>query len=410
MQTLERSSVSDKRQSGAQKSPGLFKGTAFFVALLVFIGINFAFDSASHGKRNIAEVKRQSKEEQAKKIAPRHSWGWWLSKLYQDEAKAPDVVVFGSSLLGSAHVSVDASYLIQLLDVLTHRHLRFLEKQISDRAGHSVSVFSLGSPGEMISDYYAISKTLIFDPIQNKSSVLKKPKLVIATIAPRDFVDNTLPYPAATDHYQFFSNYSELSQMDREAYPDLFARIGSEIERLPIKRLSRKTVTPYAELARADAAETGKLSIKPGDCLVPAGAVPKQADNTKEYEERFKNPFSANYNAEMHFFDVWLAEMKKNNIPVMVVCMPTTAANRNLLPARFWQDFRARVSAACKENNADWYDLSDCIIFQQSDYLDTVHLNAYGALRLFPVIAERMLIFPPAAKALSSAEANNQSR
>jgi lysophospholipase L1-like esterase len=81
--------------------------------------------------------------------------------------------------------------------------------------------------------------------------------------------------------------------------------------------------------------------------------------------------------------------------------MPTTAANRNLLPASFWQDFRSKIAAVCKENNADWYDLSDCGLFQQSDYLDTVHLNAYGAIRLFPVLAERMTMFEPAKKALS---------
>lgn len=394
MQTLEKKPACQK-QVQEKKSKGVFAGTAFFVASLLFLVINAGLNQSSQKtKRQIAEIIRQAQEEQSRKDSPRHSWAWWLSKMYEEESTAPDVVIFGSSLLGSAHASVDATFLTQLIDVLTHRHVSFLEKQISDRAGRPVSVFSLGCPGEMISDAYAMSKTLFLEGS-------KKPKLVIATIAPRDFVDSTLPYPAVTDHYKFFSNYADLSKMDAAAYPEFFSRLGAEIERLPLKKLSKQQLSPYAEITRSDMDQSGKFGIKPGDSLVPAGVVPKQVDNTKEYEERFKNPFSSNYQAEMRFFKEWLVEMKQNGIEVMVVCMPTTEANRNLLPASFWQDFRAKVSSICKENNADCFDLSDCHLFQQNDYLDTVHLNAYGAVRLFPVIAERLMMFPPAARVLS---------
>lgn len=394
MQTLEKKPVVSNQQASEKKTPGAYAGTAFFAALLLFLAINVGLSASSQNKRKIAEVIRQAQDEQVNKVAARHTWPWWLSKLYAEEPQAPDVVIFGSSLLGSAHASVDATYLMQLLDVLTHRKISFLEKQISDRVGHPVTVFSLGCPGEMVSDAYAISKSLIFEG-------KKKPKLVIATIAPRDFVDSTLPYPAATDHYKFFSNYTDLSKMDSAAYTDFFSRMGAELERLPLKNIGKKELSQFAEPAKSEMDQSGRFGIKPGDSLVPAGAVPKQVDNTKEYEERFKNPFSGNYNSEMRFFKEWLAEMKQNGIEVMVVCMPTTAANRNLLPASFWQDFRSKIAAVCKENNADWYDLSDCGLFQQSDYLDTVHLNAYGAIRLFPVLAERMTMFEPAKKALS---------
>ncbi|MFX6972933.1 hypothetical protein ABTH74_19295, partial [Acinetobacter baumannii] len=56
----------------------------------------------------------------------------------------------------------------------------------------------------------------------------------------------------------------------------------------------------------------------------------------------------------------------------------------------FWQLFRSDIKTVCKNYGADLMDLSDSGLFTQADYLDTVHLNAYGGVRLFPVIAERV--------------------
>lgn len=379
MQTLERKT---NKTQASQLKP--FSSLTFIVAIALFAIVNLLLYKTNYvsKRHSISEVLIQARQEAKASEVSKHSWSWWLSKLYEEQVKAPDVVVFGSSLLGSAHASVDAQYLFQLTDVLIHRRMSYLENQLANRLGHKVTIFSLASPGEMISDFYVISKAL-FAPG-------KKPKLVIATIAPRDFIDSTLAYPAATDHYKFFSNYVDFATQNNLAYPDFFSRLAAEIERLPLKRISKLAMFGQAESAKTDWNQSELGYIKPGMALVPAAAVPKQVDNSKEYAERFREPFGPNYENEMQFFRLWLAEMKKQGISTMVFCMPTTKSNRELLSQAFWQRFRRDVSAACKANNSDWVDLSDSGLFVQSDYLDTVHLNAYGAVRLFPVIAERV--------------------
>lgn len=394
MQTLQVKSKKKEQVPVAKRTLAAYCGRAFIVAIALFALLNMLV-ARKEAKRDPAEILLQAKQEQSAGIVSRHSWSWWLSKFYEEQAQAPDVVVFGSSLLGSAHASMDAEFLQQLIDALTHRRMVYLEDRLAHRLGYKVSIFSLGSPGEMISDYYAISKALIVSA--------KKPKLVIATIAPRDFIDSTLAYPGATDHYKFFSNYANLNNVANLAYPDFFSRLAAEMDRLPLKRLGKQAFTANAENDKTDWNQCESCRIEPGKALIPAQAIPKPVDNTKEYVERYRHPFAANYFSEMQFFRLWLADMKKQGIAVFVIGMPTTTGNRHLLPEAFWQRFRSDIAGSCKSSNADWLDLSESEIFKPDDYLDTVHLNTCGAYHLFPVIAEHISINPRSSNALKPA-------
>lgn len=382
MQTLNRQTKEKESVGNTRKYSAAFFSTAFFAALVFFAGINMALSTSKTETRQLPEVLQQAADEKASNVKSSHSWAWWLSKYYQELPAAPDVVVFGSSLLGSAHISADANFESKLLDVLAHRQMSFLGNQLTQRLGHEVSIFSLGSPGQMISDSYVISKALFTSS--------KQPKVVIATIAPRDFIDNTLPCPASTDHYKFFSKFMDLTNNDSIAYPDFFSRLGAEIEKLPIKAASKLSMNKYAEPSKVEYESTSISRVEPGSSMVPAKAIPARVDNTAEYKERFKDPSSASYESEMQFFQSWLSSMQKKGITVMVVGMPTSPENRSLLPEKFWTKYRADVAKTCKQNNAEWFDLSDSGLFQATDYLDTVHLNAYGGVKLFPVIAEKL--------------------
>jgi hypothetical protein len=385
-------------------TPAAYLSHAFITALAVFLLLNLALLQANCAKeqRDIAEVLVQAKQESDAGLDANHSWAWWLTRLWSEQSQSPDVVVFGSSLLGSAHASIDAWCVRRGVDVLTHRQMIYLEEQLSKRLAHQVSVFSLGSPGEMVSDYYVLSKAL-FAP-------QKKPRLVVATIAPRDFIDSTLVYPAATDYYKFFANYIDLSDTNRFAFPDFFARLGAEMERLPLKRIARLLTSCPAEKTRNYWVPDDANRIEPGKSIVPPALGLKQIDNTREYRKRFSTPNGPNYACEMAFLRSWLADLRKQGIAVTVVCMPTTEANRKLLPASFWQRFRRDVAESCRTNQADWFDMSESPFFQPSDYLDTVHMNAEGAVKLFPAIAEHLAQTPSSSSILKPASAASQPR
>ncbi len=396
MQTLEQRRRAAERKASSpctplrRFSPFGFFGTAFFFAMILFAMVAICANEYISKAPNpqVGAVLKQAALETDQKKPLRHTWGWWLSKLYLEQEKAPDVVVFGSSLVGSAHASIDAQYNQQLTDVVTHRRVNYLEKQIKEYLGKEVTVFSLACPGEMISDAYLITKTLLTPG--------RTPKLVIAAIAPRDFVDSTLPYPGVTDQFKFFTNYVKLdSSMESAAYPEFFSRMGAEMDKISLKRLGKKLSGRDNEKAANDWEIIESLRVEPGKSMVPANARPPWTDNSKEYMERFRDPLNTNYRSEIRFFKEWIADLRSKGIEVMVVCMPTMEMNRKLLPESFWKQFRQDVAETCKQNGADWFDLSEVdALFVQNDYLDTVHLSAYGGVKLFPVLADRIRVVP----------------
>ena len=60
---------------------------------------------------------------------------------------------------------------------------------------------------------------------------------------------------------------------------------------------------------------------------------------------------------------------------------------KDLLPSSFWHNYSAQLQKDCQLNGADWLDLVDDTDFSQADFLDYVHLNAYGAKKFVKCLA-----------------------
>jgi hypothetical protein len=146
------------------------------------------------------------------------------------------------------------------------------------------------------------------------------------------------------------------------------------------KNLQASAHTPLAAILGGGEAEPNKW-------LVPAN-IPANTwvDNTREYKNRFKNPKATVYEAEKKYFDAFLANMQARGIRVLVVGMPSLPMNRALLPAKFWNEFRTSLSTISTLHNAQFLDLTDSPAFVKNDYLDTVHLNAWGGMKLFKIL------------------------
>jgi hypothetical protein len=79
--------------------------------------------------------------------------------------------------------------------------------------------------------------------------------------------------------------------------------------------------------------------------------------------------------------------MKEKHIKTVVVGMPTLPMNRALLPESFWSTYRQNVADLCRRHNAQWWDMSQDDTFQKCDYVDTVHVNSRGAVKLVQTFA-----------------------
>ncbi len=77
-------------------------------------------------------------------------------------------------------------------------------------------------------------------------------------------------------------------------------------------------------------------------------------------------------------------------VKVIIVDMPMLKPVRDLLPPSFWHNYSAQLKKDCQDNGAHWLDLShDTQFSSPADFLDYVHLNAYGGQKF----VDRLAIF-----------------
>ena len=365
---------------------------AFARALLIYLCLNVALACfyAPAAKTVTAEF-RQADLCDPVSAQLRKPWPWWLARGFITCTPPPDVVVFGSSQMGSAQATADAKFLSRWVDVVTHRKIEFLADQLKQRLHWSPTVLSLAVPGAVISDEYLMTRSLF--------TAASRPSLVVITVAPRDFIDDTLPSACATDQFKFFSKFVKLGELEQVAYGDLFARGDAKLKELPfrvmgteLERLLKPEVPADTPGARAVLHAIGAVATdpSPGQWVVPPVMPNVWSDNTVEYKHRFKGPNMDHYRVQMQFLATWLADLEKAGVKALVVGMPSLEMNRELLPSGFWQRFRGDLSEQCGAYHADWMDLSADSSFVKADFLDTVHLNDKGSTKLFPLIAARI--------------------
>lgn len=373
-----------------------FLKLAFVQALAIYCLLNFVLACVyCPGRHCVTDEFRPEELKPVVSRALRKPWSWWLARGFLMNPGA-DVVVFGSSQMGSAQATADAKYLNRWVDVITHRRISYLEHELSVRnaEGKPALVVSLAMPGAVISDEWLMTAALFTQST--------KPRTVVITVAPRDFIDDTLPSPTSTDQFKFFSPFSDLGKLEADAYDDPWLRLDATLRQLPGRvagtRLqeSLKPDKPATTAKAADvlqAVTAVATDPSPEQWVVPPQMPDTWTDNTMEYKHRFRGPNMAHYRHQMAFFTDWLERLRREHIKTIIVAMPSMEMNRALLPQSFWTKFRSDLQGQCRLNKCAWLDLSDSAEFQKSDYLDTVHLNARGAEKLMPALAKQIATF-----------------
>jgi len=400
MPMTESSKVSSKKEITAGKK---FLACGFLAALGVFCAINLL--SIGSLSERASGLNRETLSKSSEESSQEGSWSFWVARNYLMREKAPPVVMFGSSLIGSATFSADTLTVKNFRDCVIDRRAATLEKDLKQRLGAGTEVYNASIPGSMASDAYLISSAL-FKPDN-------KPQLVIIGVNPRDFIDNTMTAPADTEPFHYFSRFVSLDQLAKASFSDPFAYLDWTVHQyVPLKRFNAKVAEIAGHLSRlgqkpGEHPRTlvshlnvkrsvmqvflgGGTDIRKGEWLIPYPMPYGFQDNTPEYINRYKNPKTALYPREKRYFNAFLSKLKDENIKVLVVNMPATLPNRSLLPDAFWHEFKTYLSSTCTKYGADYIDLSDDFRFIVTDYLDTVHLNASGGTRLFNIIASKI--------------------
>ncbi len=337
---------------------------------------------------------------------------WWMVKQYLHRQQPPAVVLLGSSQMQCFYTS-DAANSGHDVDELLDHDCKVLSEQLSppntsDSA--NASCFNASLAGSMISDRYLVDKAL-FTPG-------KTPHTVVLGIAPRDFIDNTLPSISATEPFQFFAPCLDVAEMEDSAFPSKYDKYSWDIARkLPLRHcaddlLARQITLPWAfkaqeipsveseqMTARADTivvdnkpfffATDTTFNVKPGKCLIPHTPFKGFINNNHEYAMRYKRWNTSEYKQQMRYLDLLLADLTRKHVRTLLVAMPLDTMNAALLPGDFWHDYSEKINSVAAKNRVSFFDLARSSQFEHCDFADGVHLNWRGANKLAGLLANK---------------------
>lgn len=335
-----------------------------------------------------------------------------VSKLPQQLAAGtnPDVLLLGSSLVLVPAVRCDDQfhgrktrydrwYYRNCIDEYTKAD--FLQSLLGKKTGKKVEVLDLAVAASLMSDQYLILKKYL--------ATGKHPKLIICAIAPRDFLDNLRPDLEKTPTYSIladltclqdliqskptlaslsdfvFGNFSNYYK-NRTDYNSFIKAATSRFTGHPIdlyhSTVGKKTARPIAS-SRSD---VSVLDSSKADYGPKANVL----EDLEGYRKIYLPVNHQLYDKQISYLEKFLQLADSNKIPVLLVDMPLTRENLEVLPLAAQKKYRADISRLAKNSGARLLIPEDHKEYQLADFEDSVHMNASGGKKLFTSIARAL--------------------
>lgn len=334
---------------------------------------------------------------------------------FMHQHTTPDLLMLGSSLvvvpavrcddeLNNKRTRYDQEYRRTYLN--GYNKAEYLQKILAEKVQKPVHIANLGVIASMMSDHQLIlEKTLDSG---------KKPKLVVCCLAPRDFLDNYRAQVESTPVYQVLA--------DAQFLEDLFARHAKLDE---ILSYATGLIWHYYQV-RADyktiiVGQTADLLDRPTSLFMAAfNAHAKKENatannaaleddpmrtkkphkspdydappNTLEDLENYRNVYlpvnDKCFETQRTYLEKLLKECQDSHIPILIVNMPLTKQNKDILPAELWSRYFATVKGLCTKYGASYYDADDQSSYTLADFEDSCHMNAQGGKKFYKTVLE----------------------
>ncbi|SRR5579875_301656 len=353
-----------------------------------------------------------------------HTWTWWATREYLERKQPPDVVLLGSSLLMHPVSRLDADFLNRDLDYVHHHRSAYLSAELERRLGISrLSCFNYALPGCMISDDYIIARSMF--PGQ------RKPRLLVLGLSLRDFIDSGVSCPAATPPFRYLKRFVSIDDIVCLAMPQVWQRLDYYVGKLVYlwdKKLDMQVVLaeqvksrlgPLVDrvcapslIARADPERNLpsnlRSEVEESMFIVRAHQPYSWQDNSAEYRKRYRNGQQRLFALQTRFLGKLFDFCRAQEIPVLIVNMPLTPANRALMPPGAYEAYLSLLASTAAERGCRFVDLNTGGLFRKTDFYDTSHMNASGGRKLLDAVAGAIASDTRLAGALSGAQPERQ--
>jgi hypothetical protein len=353
---------------------------------------------------------------------PQTNWMWWLVNDLRHSQDKFNVATMGSSLVLSALDNCDSTFLGKDLDLTSYHACSLFEKEAAQTFGGVFKSIDLSTCGQMPSDSYLLTRLLL--------QLHQHPAVIVYGLAPRDFLDCNLANERDTQNFKYLSRLVSADQLlagTPQAPLDqieiflqnncFFYRYALDLEML-IRQAATTSVDallPPPKSARMFTAdEREKLlpsyeinKVVAGALFVRKGAWKPSTkwvrDNSPYYVQAFRQPNPRTCSVQFHCLDQLTKLCASERIQLVLVNMPLSAANLNLLGAPRYQDYLSRLRTFAQTSNLPLFDLNDRQIYKDSFFEDSVHLNDFGAKYLVDALMENFAQNPNVTAAMVAA-------
>ncbi len=310
-------------------------------------------------------------------------------KLIQTQADSCDVLFMGSSV-----IEVPLSLLDGVFEYVSSP--KKAQELLSTGCKQEIRVKNLSIEAALISDQFIAIRNLI--------RTQKAPRIAVLAVVPRDFSDARLPEPEKTDTFKSLVTLSDL-----EILPIFFNKFDQYAQftwtrLIPLYRF--RTVITTAIAAKLQLFIDGQHANQNARKEQP---LPSNANRTKVgREERFiaslkeyKTAYSlldksSAPDAQLQFLRRFCQQCKISDTTCIVLMLPLTKMNRDLLPRGFYEIYSRAVLRSCSEAGVPCIELEHCSNFSDDDFYDGAHLNAEGAKKilksLIPQICKELAV------------------
>lgn len=319
-----------------------------------------------------------------------------------------DLLLLGSSLVVAPVMQAEALARKEPIVRFRQRQSKFIADCLASKISYRPDVFCFAVAGAAVSDVYLITR----DVFASKNIT---PAAIVYGVAPRDFQDNTWPGIDSTEAFQVLADLSEAGQVcqDKELSAErklgvLLGRISSLwryrsdmrlLLTLRIKKLMERTM-PWVVFPKYGSTlelkpqkhgqfpeeAKGELRVFPGVAMENVGSQ----RTIEQYINRYRPLNEKNVELQFAHLEKLSVLCAAKKVRLVVVNMPLSKTNLQLLPDNFYKQYKERLSAVCNHSGIEYIDMQTRAYESDEKYVDTVHLKPEYSRSFLEGLTERL--------------------
>jgi len=314
-----------------------------------------------------------------------------LTSTYKTAKPTPDIVLFGSSVMRKPFFLADCQHTNYITDYDHYCWSQTLQNILRHNGLEGSKVFNFAIDGEMVSDAFLINSKLLQGP--------KTPKWIVYGITPRDLIDNLFSNETRTPIFDRLFTIKDVWSSQSPLAIGISEKLNLLMEKSCFlydkrKQIQNMFVSIYTDIKEQGFPKTISKLIKPqsnGEPYKPLTDQEAWEKSIEEYHKRYSTFNKMQFDKQSVLLTKFCEESRRKGINILLVNMPLTKENIDLLPKGVYRAYSDAIVKAGQLPGVNLLDLQNLNEFPKAAYCDTAHLNQQGAHRLEMIISDNLV-------------------